>query len=162
MIIDQSQWVELTGGGFVGNADVPAGGKALLGPFSWTPTAAEATSKEGHRWQGRVVLVRSESRPRSAAACHDRLVRKRCTADVDRRRSHRHQPSGCGSGSVPKRSATSIPRGGIDRAHLFSLTHGHRIEHRQNLSITGPTGCGKTWQVCGPGNQACRPFYFRT
>ena len=49
MIIDQSQWVELTGGGFVGNVDVAAGGKALLGPFSWTPTDTEASSNEGHR-----------------------------------------------------------------------------------------------------------------
>lgn len=49
LIIDQSQWVELTGGGFVGDVDVPAGGKALLGPFAWTPTDAEALSNEGHR-----------------------------------------------------------------------------------------------------------------
>lgn len=49
MIIDQGQWTELTGGGFMGSSDVPAGGKALLGPFSWTPTDAEATSNDGHR-----------------------------------------------------------------------------------------------------------------
>ncbi len=49
MIIDQTQWVELTSGGFVGNVDVLAGGKALLGPFAWTPTDAEATSNDGHR-----------------------------------------------------------------------------------------------------------------
>lgn len=47
------------------------------------------------------------------------------------------------------------PRG-IDRAYLTSLTHGHWIERRQNLCITGPTGCGKTWLACAFGNQACR------
>ena len=47
------------------------------------------------------------------------------------------------------------PRG-IDRAYLSSLTQGHWIERRQNLCITGPTGCGKTWLACAFGNQACR------
>jgi DNA replication protein DnaC len=47
------------------------------------------------------------------------------------------------------------PRG-IDRAYLSGLTHGHWIERRQNLCITGPTGCGKTWLACALGNQACR------
>jgi hypothetical protein len=49
MIIDQNQWVELTGGSFVGSVDVPAGGKALLGPFTWIPTEAEAIPNAGHR-----------------------------------------------------------------------------------------------------------------
>jgi len=47
------------------------------------------------------------------------------------------------------------PRG-IDRAYLTSLTHGHWVERKQNLCITGPTGCGKTWLACAMGNQACR------
>lgn len=47
------------------------------------------------------------------------------------------------------------PRG-IDRAYLSSLTHCHWIERSQNLCITGPTGCGKTWLACAFGNQACR------
>jgi len=47
------------------------------------------------------------------------------------------------------------PRG-IDRPYLTGLTHGHWIERRQNLCITGPTGCGKTWLACAFGNQACR------
>ena len=47
------------------------------------------------------------------------------------------------------------PRG-IDRAYLTSLTHNHWIERKQNLCITGPTGCGKTWLACALGNQACR------
>lgn len=47
------------------------------------------------------------------------------------------------------------PRG-IDRSYLTSLTHGHWIERKQNLCITGPTGTGKTWLACALGNQACR------
>lgn len=47
------------------------------------------------------------------------------------------------------------PRG-IDRAYLTSLTHGHWVERKQNLCITGPTGTGKTWLACALGNQACR------
>jgi len=47
------------------------------------------------------------------------------------------------------------PRG-IDRGAFVELTHGHWIERKQNLCITGPTGTGKTWLACALGNQACR------
>ena len=47
------------------------------------------------------------------------------------------------------------PRG-IDRAYLTSLTQCQWIERGQNMCITGPTGCGKTWLACALGNQACR------
>jgi hypothetical protein len=55
MIIDTSEWNEITGGSFVGDTahpggvTVPAGNAALLGPLTWTPTAAEAASNNGHR-----------------------------------------------------------------------------------------------------------------
>ena len=47
------------------------------------------------------------------------------------------------------------PRG-IDRSYLTSLSLGHWVERKQNLCITGPTGCGKTWLACALGNQSCR------
>ena len=50
------------------------------------------------------------------------------------------------------------PRG-IDRAYFTELTHGHRIERKQNLCLTGSTGTGKTWLACAFGNQACRQGY---
>jgi len=50
------------------------------------------------------------------------------------------------------------PRG-IDRAYFIELTHGHWIERKQNLCLTGPTGTGKTWLACALGNQACRQGY---
>ena len=50
------------------------------------------------------------------------------------------------------------PRG-IDRAYFTELTHGHWIERKQNLCLTGSTGTGKTWLACAFGNQACRQGY---
>ncbi len=55
MILVTGDWNEITGGNFVGDAsnpngvDVPAGSAVLLGPLAWTPTAAEASSNNGHR-----------------------------------------------------------------------------------------------------------------
>lgn len=55
MIIDSNEWNTITGGNFVGDAahpngvTVPAGGAALLGPLTWTPTNSEANSNNGHR-----------------------------------------------------------------------------------------------------------------
>ncbi|MCP4549298.1 MAG: M23 family metallopeptidase, partial [bacterium] len=44
MIIDETQWEEITGGTFEGNIPtLPMGGRDLLGPFYWTP------SFSGHR-----------------------------------------------------------------------------------------------------------------
>ena len=47
------------------------------------------------------------------------------------------------------------PRG-IDRPLLSTLASGQWIERHQNLTITGPTGSGKTYLACALGNQACR------
>ena len=50
------------------------------------------------------------------------------------------------------------PRG-IDRAYFTELTHGHWIERKQNLCLTGSTGTRKTSLACALGNQACRQGY---
>ena len=47
------------------------------------------------------------------------------------------------------------PRG-LDRPFLTTLASTQWIERHQNLTITGPTGSGKTWLACALGNQACR------
>lgn len=47
------------------------------------------------------------------------------------------------------------PRG-IDRSFMSTLASCQWIERHQNLTITGPTGSGKTWLACALGNQACR------
>jgi hypothetical protein len=54
MILDASEFVDITAG-FVGDVSNPDGltlgpiEKGLLGPFTWAPTMAEATSNNGHR-----------------------------------------------------------------------------------------------------------------
>jgi len=45
---------------------------------------------------------------------------------------------------------------GLKREVLAELATGQWIERRQNLAITGPTGCGKTYIACALGHQACR------
>nr|VFJ67131.1 MAG: DNA replication protein DnaC [Candidatus Kentron sp. DK] len=47
------------------------------------------------------------------------------------------------------------PRG-LERSKIASLASCNWVAHHQNLLLTGPTGCGKTWLACALGNQACR------
>jgi DNA replication protein DnaC len=45
---------------------------------------------------------------------------------------------------------------GLDKKQMAALSSCDWIRSKHNLSITGPTGCGKTWLACAFGNQACR------
>lgn len=47
------------------------------------------------------------------------------------------------------------PRG-LDKSRMATLINCDFIRHHQNLMITGPTGCGKSWLACAIGQQACR------
>lgn len=47
------------------------------------------------------------------------------------------------------------PRG-LDRKLMASLSGCDWIRRRQNVLITGPTGCGKTFLSCALANRACR------
>lgn len=42
------------------------------------------------------------------------------------------------------------------KSKFASLITCNFIQHHQNVLITGPTGCGKSWLACALGNQACR------
>ena len=57
------------------------------------------------------------------------------------------------------------PRG-LHKSKLASLLSCQWIEQHQNVLITGPTGCGKTYLACVLATQACRQGYsvryFRT
>tara|TARA_B110001454_G_C12686501_1_gene420397 strand:- start:149 stop:889 length:741 start_codon:yes stop_codon:yes gene_type:complete len=47
------------------------------------------------------------------------------------------------------------PRG-LEKSKMAALISCDFIRHHQNLLITGPTGCGKSWLACAIGQQACR------
>ena len=52
-----------------------------------------------------------------------------------------------------------IPRN-LNKKLMLSLTSLGWIAKRQNIIITGPTGCGKTFLVCALAQKACREGYF--
>ena len=47
------------------------------------------------------------------------------------------------------------PRG-LEKSKMAVLISCDFIRHHQNLLITVPTGCGKSWLACAIGQQACR------
>lgn len=53
----------------------------------------------------------------------------------------------------------------LDPAFIRSLAQGQWLTHRQNLLITGATGCGKTYLACAIGHHHCQQghsvYYFR-
>lgn len=44
----------------------------------------------------------------------------------------------------------------LNKSQFLSLARADFIRHKQNLLITGPTGCGKSYLACVVGHQACR------
>ena len=48
---------------------------------------------------------------------------------------------------------------GLKQSQVAGLLTGDWIAKKQNLVITGPTGCGKTYLACALGNYACHKGY---
>ena len=48
---------------------------------------------------------------------------------------------------------------GLKRALVEQLTSCDWVQHHQNVIITGPTGCGKTFVACALAHKACREAY---
>jgi DNA replication protein DnaC len=45
---------------------------------------------------------------------------------------------------------------GLKRAQIEQLATSHWVEQHQNVIVTGPTGCGKTFVACALAHRACR------
>jgi len=45
---------------------------------------------------------------------------------------------------------------GLKRSQVEQLASGQWVEHHQNVIVTGPTGCGKTFVACALAHKACR------
>ena len=45
---------------------------------------------------------------------------------------------------------------GLKRGQIEQLVTGEWLEHHQNVIVTGPTGCGKTFVACALAHKACR------
>lgn len=48
------------------------------------------------------------------------------------------------------------PERGLQRTQMAGLLTGNYLRLHQNVLITGPTGCGKTYVTCALGEQACQ------
>ena len=48
---------------------------------------------------------------------------------------------------------------GLKRGQVEQLATGEWVERHQNVIVTGPTGCGKTFVACALAHRACREGY---
>ena len=78
-------------------------------------------------------ITERKSRSISSGIQKARLRQDACKEDID----YRH------------------PRG-LEKSQMANLMTCEFVRKAQNLLITGPTGCGKSWLACALGNEVCR------
>jgi DNA replication protein DnaC len=86
------------------------------------------------------------------------LVERELTERADRRLQYRLQKAKLRQSACIEDLDYRHPRG-LDKTLMQQLISGRWLAEHLNVTITGPTGVGKTWLACALGHQACRQGY---
>jgi DNA replication protein DnaC len=86
------------------------------------------------------------------------LVERELTERTDRRLQYRLQKAKLRQSACIEDHDYRHPRG-LDKTLKQQLISGRWLAEHLNVTITGPTGAGKTWLACALGHQACRQGY---
>jgi DNA replication protein DnaC len=86
------------------------------------------------------------------------LVERELTERADRRLQYRLQKAKLRQSACIEDLDYRHPRR-LDKTLMQQLISGRWLAEHLNVTITGPTGVGKTWLACALGHQACRQGY---
>jgi DNA replication protein DnaC len=86
------------------------------------------------------------------------LVERELTERADRRLQYRLQKAKLRQSACIEDLDYRHPRR-LDKTLMQQLISGRWLAEHLNVTITGPTGAGKTWLACALGHQACRQGY---
>lgn len=105
------------------------------------------------------ALVEMNNNPEAASLPHadwlGLLIDREATARDDHRLQRRLQGAKLRQAAVVENVDLRSSRG-LDRALFKALATSDWVREHQHLTITGPTGTGKSWIACALGHKACR------